>query len=46
MVGVLHKCNSMIILNKNLTGLLKDDSVKVIPINWKFYTDIQKDFFN
>ncbi len=46
MVGVLHKCNSMIILNKNQTGLLKDDMVKVIPINWKFYTDIQKDFFN
>jgi molybdopterin molybdotransferase len=46
MVGVLHKCNSMIILNKNLTGLLKNDSVKVIPINWKFYTNIQKDFFN
>ena len=46
MVGVLHKCNSMIILNKNLTGLLKDDIVKVIPINWKFYTDVQKDFFN
>jgi len=46
MVGVLHKCNSMIILNKDTTGLLKDDIVKVIPINWKFYTDIQKDFFN
>lgn len=46
MVGVLHKCNSIIILNKKQTGLLKDDMVKVIPINWKFYTDIQKDFFN
>lgn len=46
MVGILHKCNSMIILSQNTTGILKGDSVKVIPINWKFYTDIQKDFFN
>lgn len=46
MVGVLHKCNSMMILNRNLTGLLKEDPVKIVPINWKFYTDEPKDFFN
>ncbi len=46
MVGVLHKCNSMMILNKNLTGLLKNDPVKIVPINWKFFSDEQKDFFN
>lgn len=46
MVGVLHKCNSMMILNRNLTGLLKDDPVKIVPINWKFFTDEPKDFFN
>lgn len=46
MVGVLHKCNSMMILNKNLTGLLKEDAVKIVPINWKFFTDEAKDFFN
>jgi len=46
MVGVLYKCNSLIVLNKNLSGLLKDDLVKIIPINWKFYTEKEKDFFN
>lgn len=46
MVGVLHKCNSMIILNKNMDNVNKDTTIKAIPINWKFYTDTQIDFFN
>jgi molybdopterin molybdotransferase len=46
MVGVLHKANSLIILNKNLDKIEKDSYVKVLPINWKFFTDKQKDFFN
>ncbi|MBI3874043.1 MAG: molybdopterin molybdotransferase MoeA, partial [Arcobacter sp.] len=46
MVGVLHKCNSMIILNKHRDLILKDEIVKVLPINWKFFSNIQKDFFN
>ena len=46
MVGVLHNCNSMIILNKYKDGMKKDEEVKVLPINWKFFTEIKKDFFN
>jgi molybdopterin molybdotransferase len=46
MVGVLHKCNSIMILNKYLSSLAKDDPVKIFPINWKFFTHEPKDFFN
>ncbi|MBD3840590.1 MAG: molybdopterin molybdotransferase MoeA [Campylobacterales bacterium] len=46
MVSVLSRCNSMIILNRNLETLSKNDTVKVIPINWKFFTDKLVDFFN
>jgi len=46
MVGVLHNCNSMIILNKHKDFIKKDEAVKVLPINWKFFTDKNKDFFN
>lgn len=46
MVGVLHKCNSMIILGKNIDFIAKETFIKVLPINWKFFTDKAKDFFN
>ena len=46
MVGVLHKCNSMIILNKHNDLIKKETIVKVLPINWKFFSSILKDFFN
>jgi molybdopterin molybdotransferase len=46
MVSVLNNCNSIIVLNKNIEFLSKEDSVKVIPINWKFFTDESVDFFN
>lgn len=46
MVSVLNNCNSLIILNRNLEYLKKGDTVKVIPINWKFFTDETVDFFN
>ncbi len=46
MVGVLHNCNSMMILGKNIEQIEKDAIVKILPINWKFFTDIKKDFFN
>jgi molybdopterin molybdotransferase len=46
MVGVLHKCNSIIILNKQNNGLEKDSIVKILPITWKFFTDVKKDYFN
>ncbi len=46
MVGVLHKCNSMIILGKNKELIKKNEVVKILPINWKFFSSIPKDFFN
>ncbi|MEA2018640.1 MAG: molybdopterin molybdotransferase MoeA [Campylobacterota bacterium] len=46
MVGVLHNCNSMIILDKHNEKIEKDEMVKVLPINWKFFTSKQKDFFS
>ena len=46
MVGVLHNCNSMIILDKHNEKIEKDEIVKVLPINWKFFTDTKKDFFS
>lgn len=46
MVNTLNGANSMIILNKFRETLSKDESVKILPINWRFFTDIQKDYFN
>ncbi len=46
MVGVLHNCNSMMILGKNIEQINKNETVKILPINWNFFTDIKKDFFN
>ena len=46
MVGVLHNCNSLMILDKHQDLIKKDSSVKILPINWKFFTNKPKDFFN
>ena len=46
MVSVLHRCNCIMILDKNLEHLNKNDKVKIIPINWKFFSENQVDFFN
>lgn len=46
MVGVLHKCNSIMVLNKQNEILEKEALVKILPINWKFFTDVEKDYFN
>jgi len=46
MVGVLHNCNAIMILDKHNELISKDSSVKILPINWKFFTSIPKDFFN
>jgi len=46
MVGVLHNCNAIMVLNKQNEFLAKDTVVKILPINWKFFTNIEKDFFN
>ncbi|MGB3750364.1 MAG: molybdopterin molybdotransferase MoeA [Arcobacteraceae bacterium] len=46
MVGVLYKCNSIMLLNKQNETIEKDALVKILPINWKFFTDTEKDYFN
>ncbi|MDC0932529.1 molybdopterin molybdotransferase MoeA [Arcobacteraceae bacterium] len=46
MVGVLHKCNAIMVLNKQNESLEKDALVKILPITWKFFTDVEKDYFN
>ena len=46
MVGVLHKCNAIMVLNKQNEEIEKDALIKILPITWKFFTDIEKDYFN
>ena len=46
MVGVLHRCNCFMILGRNRDFIQKETNIKIIPINWKFYTTKEKDFFN
>ncbi len=46
MVSVLNNCNSYMILNRNLTSINKDEIVKIVPINWKFFSSEKVDFFN
>tara|TARA_B100001063_G_C16762740_1_gene556853 strand:+ start:689 stop:1912 length:1224 start_codon:yes stop_codon:yes gene_type:complete len=44
MVSTLSNCNSMIALNENVDFIKENAKVKVLPINWKFFTEIKKDF--
>lgn len=44
MVSVLSQANSMIILDEDVSEIKKEQQVKILPINWKFFTDIKKDF--
>ena len=46
MVGVLHKCNSMMVLDEYCDFIKKETPIKILPINWKFFTNKQQDFFN
>jgi len=45
MVSTLSSCNSIIVLDEHISLLKKDAQVKVLPINWKFFTREYKDFF-
>lgn len=45
MVAVLNSCNSMIMIDESVEKLEKDSLVKILPINWKFFSDKKKDFF-
>jgi len=46
MVSTLQNCNSMMVLNKQNEKIEKDAVIKILPINWKFFTDTKKDLFN
>ena len=43
MVSTLSKCNSMILMDDIVETLSKDSLVKILPINWKFFSDKKKD---
>ncbi len=44
MVSTLSNCNSMIVLDKNVEIIYSGNDVNVLPINWKFFTNEEKDF--
>ncbi|QOG11732.1 molybdopterin molybdotransferase MoeA [Arcobacter sp. FWKO B] len=44
MVSVLASCNSFIALDTDVEILNKDSLVKVLPINWNFISENNKDF--
>lgn len=43
MVNVLNHCNSIIMLDSNVNRLESKQEVKVIPIDWQFFTSEPKD---
>ncbi len=44
MVKVLNDCNSMIVLDEEVSALKKEQIVNVLPIDWKFFSQTDKDF--
>ena len=44
MISVLSNCNSLIVLNDDVEILKQNQIVRVLPINWQFYTNKSKDF--
>lgn len=44
MVSTLSLCNSFIALDENVNELKENAKVKILPINWKFFTEEKKDF--
>jgi molybdopterin molybdotransferase len=44
MVSILSDCNAFIIITDDVAKLEKNQTVKVLPINWKFFTKTKKDF--
>ncbi|MAD42344.1 MAG: molybdopterin molybdenumtransferase MoeA [Arcobacter sp.] len=46
MVSILADCNSLIILDENVSLLEKNSKVKILPINWKFFSKEKKDFLS
>lgn len=44
MVSTLSRCNSILVLDENVSKIEKNRLIKILPINWKFFTDKEKDF--
>ncbi len=44
MVSTLSRSNCMIALSEDISSLKKDATVKLLPINWKFFRKDYKDF--
>lgn len=44
MVSVLATCNAMIVLDENVSLIKEEAKVNVLPINWEFFTQDDKDF--
>lgn len=44
MVSTLNLCNSMIVIDDEIEKLEQNTLVKVLPINWKFFSTEEKDF--
>ena len=46
MVSILASCNSLVVLNDTVEYLVKDSKIKILPINWKFFSKEKKDFLS
>ena len=44
MVSVLSSCNSLMVLHEEVESLNINDEVKILPINWKFFSEEEKDY--
>jgi len=44
MVSVLSTCNCFLVLDESTEMINVNDEVKVLPINWKFFSKIEKDY--
>ena len=44
MINVLPHCNSIMVLDENVENLEKNVQVKILPIDWEFLTNEDKDY--
>jgi len=44
MVSILSNCNALLALDENVELVKENQEVNILPINWKFFTNKEKDF--
>lgn len=44
MVSTLSTCNCFMVVNDDVSTIKKEEEIKILPINWKFFTNEYKDF--